>query len=430
MESLYVGDVFGINTEVKEGSYIDRANLDLKMQRYLSKNSHIAIYGASKCGKSWFRQRNLPESIVVQCRYGMTVNDIYTTALADLEIKLVLEESKTNKIQGSVEATGEFGTNILGKMKVKAQTLLSKDSTTKTKPVGKDISDLSHIAEIINASGQRLIIEDFHYINEKEKKSFAFDLKALWDYKCYVIIIGVWSQSGYLTTLNSDLLSRIKELSIVWSNPDLEAVIKKGCSTLNIQISDEIIKELVTDSYGNVGILQTLVDNLLDEAEISGYCEDGFLIDDKDLYENATHEYAENLSAYYHKFANTVSAGMRKRAGSTEIYAHALAVILESEDSVLNNGIHINQVYEIAHKRQPRIIKPNLESALKKIDELQVDEDNRGLVLSYNEGTKEIIIVDRQLLFYRKYRPIEWPWESMIEELEASRIKDFSKKIK
>lgn len=55
-----------------------------------------------------------------------------------------------------------------------------------------------------------------YIINEKEKKSFAFDLKALWDYKCYVIIIGVWSQSGYLTTLNSDLLSRIKELSIVW----------------------------------------------------------------------------------------------------------------------------------------------------------------------------------------------------------------------
>lgn len=430
MQNVYTTDVFGINTDLKEESYIDRANLDGKMQKFLTKNSHIAIYGSSKCGKSWFRQRNLPEAIVVQCRYGMTVQDIYTTALADLEIKLVLEETKTNKIQGSVEATGEFGTSILGKLKVKAQTLLSKDSTTKTKPVGKDISDLSHIAEIINASGKRLIIEDFHYINEKEKKSFAFDLKALWDYKCYVIIIGVWSQSGYLTTLNSDLLSRIRELSIVWSNPDLEAVIQKGSKALNIEISSEIISELVNDSYGNVGILQILLDNLLDEAEIDEVCDSLTLIEDMEFYINAAHGYADNLSAYYHKFANTVSAGIRKRTGSTEIYAHALAVTLESEDSILDKGIHIDKIYEIAHKRQPRIIKPNLEAALKKIEELQVDEDNRGLVLAYNEGTKEIIIVDRQLFFYRKHRTIEWPWESMIEELRTSRIEAFNEKIK
>lgn len=426
MRSLYTGDVFGINTEIKEESYIDRANLDKKMKKYVTRDSHIAIYGASKCGKSWFRQRNLPEAIVVQCRYGMTVNDIYTAALAELEIKLVLEDTKTNKIQGSVEATGEFGTSILGKLKVKAQTLLSKDSAQKTKPIGKDISDLRHIAEIINTSNKRLIIEDFHYINEKEKKTFAFDLKALWDYKCYVIIIGVWSQSGYLTTLNSDLLSRIKELSIVWSNEDLKAVIEKGSETLNIQISSDMISELVTDSYGNVGILQTLIDNLLEEAEIDERCETRVLIKDKSLYDNATYEYADNLSAYYQKFAKTVSAGIRKRSGSTEIYAHALAVILESEDSVLNTGIHIDQIYRVAHERQSRIIKPNLESALKKIDELQVDEDNRGLVLSYNEGTKEIIIVDRQLLFYRKYRSIEWPWENMIAELEESRTEEFS----
>lgn len=428
MENLCVVDVFGMNTELKEDSYIDRANLDKKMQKYLAKNSHIALYGSSKCGKSWFRQHNLPEAIVVQCRYGMTVNDIYTAALASLEIKLILEESKTHKIQGSVEATGEYGIGILGKLKVKAKALMSRDSTTKTKPIGKDISDLSNIAEIINASGKRLIIEDFHYINEKEKKAFSFDLKALWDYQCFVIIIGVWSQSGYLTTLNSDLLSRIKELSIVWSDDDLKAVIEKGCNALNIQISTDIINKIVTDSYGNVGITQTLIDNLLDEADIVERCDSTVIIDDEGLYDKGAHEYANNLSSYYNKFANTVSAGIRK--GSTLIYAHALAVILESDDSVLDKGIHIDAIYEKAHRRQPRIIKPNLDTALKKIEELQVDEDNRGLVLSYNDGTQEIIVVDRQLFFYRKHRSMNWPWEGMIAELEAAMLDDFSQSLK
>lgn len=429
MESLFVTDVFGINPELKENSYVDRANLDRKMQRYLYKNSHIAIYGSSKCGKSWFRQRNLPESIVVQCRYGMTLFDIYTAALSSLEIKLTLEESKTHKIQGSVQATGEIGIGILGRLKTTASTVLGRDKTTKEKPVGKDITDLKHIAEIINESGKRLIIEDFHYISEKEKKRFAFDLKALWDYKCFVVIIGVWSQSGYLTTLNSDLTSRIKELSIVWSDEDLKAVINKGCKALNVEISSEINSQIVADSYGNVGITQTLIDGLLDEADIYERCDSSVTIDDASLYDAAAQEYANQLRAYYHRFAETVSAGIRKREGSTEIYAHALAVILESDDAILEDGIEINRIYQKAHGRQPRIIKPNLEKALKKIEELQVDEDNRGLVLSYNDFTKEIIVVDRQLFFYRKHRSMEWPWESMIAEIEESRLKQFSDEI-
>jgi len=427
--SLHAVDVFGINTDLKEGSYIDRANLDSKFNRYLIRNSHITIYGSSKCGKSWFRQKNLPDAIVVQCRYGMTVQDIYTNALASLGIKLVFEESKTSKIQGSIEATGELGASIIAKLKVKAQSLFSQDSNTKSKPVGKDISDLSHIAEILIASEKRLIIEDFHYIKESERKSFAFDLKSLWDYRCYVVIVGVWSQSGYLTTLNPDLLSRINELSIVWSNEDLKAVIVKGCKALNIEISEEVSQHLIENSYGNVGILQKLLDNLLEIAEVYEYCVHKKVINSLDDYLEAANEYAESLRSYYEKFATVVSAGIRKRETATEIYAHALAVILESEDEMLNKGVSLDYIYRISHERQTRIIKPNLESALKKIEELQVDEDNRGLVLSYNENTKEVVVIDRQLLFYRKHKPADWPWQSMIDEINESRTSKFSKLI-
>lgn len=50
--------------------------------------------------------------------------------------------------------------------------------------------------------------------------------------------------------------------------------------------------------------------------------------------------------------------------------------------------------------------------------ELQVDDDGRGLVLSYNEATAEVSIVDRQLLLYRRYATVKWPWEDMISEAD------------
>jgi hypothetical protein len=40
-------------------------------------------------------------------------------------------------------------------------------------------------------------------------------------------------------------------------------------------------------------------------------------------------------------------------------------------------------------------------------------------VLSYNEATEEVSVVDRQLLLYRKYSTVSWPWEKMIEESSA-----------
>lgn len=46
-------DVFGIKPEISEHSYIDRGSLDTEFKKLiLRQQSHIAIRGASKAGKS------------------------------------------------------------------------------------------------------------------------------------------------------------------------------------------------------------------------------------------------------------------------------------------------------------------------------------------------------------------------------------------
>jgi hypothetical protein len=51
-----------------------------------------------------------------------------------------------------------------------------------------------------------------------------------------------------------------------------------------------------------------------------------------------------------------------------------------------------------------------------KIDGLQIDTDGRGLVVTYIKDDQKVLNVDRQLLFYRKYLTISWPWEELIVE--------------
>ncbi|MGC6589269.1 hypothetical protein ACPV3A_30540 [Paenibacillus sp. Dod16] len=420
MHKLLSHEVFGMSNKILSYSYIDRGNLDIEVQKYLKRPTHIALRGESKCGKSWFRQKNIMNGLVVQCRYGKSVIDIYIDALSQLGIKLTVEQSTGTKIKGRIEADTSFGTALLAKIGIKAgiESELSEDKKHRT--VGQDINDLRFISKLIIQSERKLIIEDFHYLSIEQRKLFAFDLKTLWDYGCFVVIIGVWSQSNMLTYLNQDLSGRITELSVYWSTEDLLSVINKGSNVLKVELSTEIKNQLVDSCFGNIGILQQLILFLLDEANILEEQKSTIFIDKKDFFESAAMKYAEQLNALYQQFARTVSSGIRKRKDSTGIYAHAMAVIVDASDEKLLNGLNLDEIYRISHSRQPRIQKINMRTILTKLEEIQVDNDGRGLVIAFNEANEDIIAVDRQLLFYRKYLTVKWPWEDLISESEAA----------
>lgn len=261
-------DVFGVSNTILPDSYVDRGSLDEHIQLLLGRRTHIALRGKSKCGKSWLRQKNIPRAITVQCRLKKKVIDLYVDALSQLEIKLTVDETSTSSFKATVEASGEFGAALLAKLGLKSS--LGTDTSTggRQTAVGHDINDLRYIANILKESGRRLVIEDFHYMSVEERTSFAFDLKALWDYEVFVIIIGVWSQSNMLIHLNPDLSGRIEEVSIYWSDPDLDQIFTKGGAALNLTFSAATKKRAIGECFGNAGILQKLILDTLDELAI------------------------------------------------------------------------------------------------------------------------------------------------------------------
>ncbi|EJY9993784.1 hypothetical protein OFJ48_002978 [Escherichia coli] len=413
-------EVFGISPTILADSYVDRGNLDKEISRKLRRPIHLALRGESKCGKSWLRQKNIPNAIVVQCRLKTTVLDIYIDILSQLGISLVLERTEKDTIKGVMEGSAAGGIGLIAKLKVKFGLETSEEEVIKKGNVGQDINDLRFIAEIINEAGRKVVIEDFHYLNTRERQIFAYDLKALWDYGCFFVIIGVWTKTNLLIYLNSDLGSRIEEIPISWSRADLEQVIISGSETLKVKFSDHIKRCILDDCYGNVGILQQLALNILDETGIDEECTTLTMLDDQEKFVDAAMKYAEQLNSRYQKFAKDISSGIRKRTETTGIYAHAMAIIMDSSDKELIQGLELDTIFKIASRRQSRILKGNLRTVLQKIEELQVDSDDRGLVLSYNDATDEVTAIDRTILIYRKYVTIKWPWEDLINEAKDS----------
>lgn len=377
--TLKTSDVFGVNTEVNDYSYVDRGNLDDEIRRLSNRNTHLCLKGESKAGKSWLRQKSFPNAVVIQCRLGNSTSDIYTSILSELDINLVVKT--TGKSSGTLEFSGKgaIGWSLLAKVQAQLKGSGSLEKGYEKKPIGKDQNDLKFICDIIKASERRVVIEDFHYLSHEAQREIAHDLKAFWDYSTYLVIVGVWVKRNYLTHLNADLAGRISEVSVYWNESDLKKVVEKGRLHLNIVIAPDITNRIVNDSFGNVGLLQNLVLETLDHSQIFEKKDTPQVCEKQEFFESAALSYAEQLEAVYLEFSRRVSKGIRKRKGSTKIYAYAMQACFEASDEELINGVEFGTIYRRANERQPRVQQGNLKSILRKIDGLQIDDRGKGL---------------------------------------------------
>lgn len=144
-------------------------------------------------------------------------------------------------------------------------------------------------------------------------------------------------------------------------------MIDNGSQALKIQIDDNIKNDMICDSFGNVGILQSLLLRLVeDEAGIEETQDFNTPIVNPVFYDNAAKGYANQLDGLYQQFAQTLSTGIRQRKKkSTGIYALSMEAIVNATDRQLMKGFSRNDIYTITNGKEPRIKKGNLKSVLK-----------------------------------------------------------------
>ncbi|HEL4856792.1 TPA: hypothetical protein UL920_004201 [Stenotrophomonas maltophilia] len=418
MEKKATSQVFGVTAKVLPDSYVERVSLDQEVSKLLAQNAvHLAVRGPSKSGKSWLRRKVMGDPIVVQCVFETTLVDIYTQALSKLDVKLTVESVGKESLKGTVKASSGIGAKLIAYLSGEVSLESGSAAETKYKEVGRDIGDLAFVAGLINASGRRLVIEDYHYLAGPVRKSLSGHLKALWDLECNVVIIGVWTSDSYLTTLNPDLEDRLAEIPAEWTPTELGEILEKGGKALNVEFLPPLLELIVENSFENAGLLQTLTRKILDRLGIEQAQDALLTLDDPELLNVAAAEHAKELEGRFQAFARSVSTGMRTRKESTGIYAHAMDVILQADDDKLRTGISLKEIYDAASAKQPRIKHGNLRRILEKIDHLQVDDEGRGLVITYNSATERVTVVDRRLLLYRRFAKPTWPWAELISNL-------------
>ncbi len=398
-------------------SYVDRGGLDERLEYVLGTERHVAIHGDSKQGKSWLRERALAddEVIKIQCTVDSTPESILQSALGQLGVRSELRRTDGNELQGTLDlsASGSLGVKFLGKVAVEGSgsATAAKIGEVESEPVGQTPADLSWVSRILAASELHLVVEDFHYLSEAHQRSFAYMMKALGEYGVYVLVVGIWPQDHLLTYYNGDLDGRVEDIHLAWSNEELLEVLDRGARALNVVFADRLKYALVEDSYGNVGLLQRLAEQLCLEAGIIDTLDEAVGLDLGPDMDRARERVASGMKGRFSAFADNFVRGMRRMPEGLEVYRHLLQTVTEAEDESLLVGIDSAELLGQIGEHGDSAIRPSdLTQALDRIDRLQVKISISPPVLTYNKDSRKVFVGDRSFLFYRKYGQATWPW--------------------
>lgn len=413
-----LSSVFGMTNEVPVHTYVDRGGLDAKFAYYLQARRHIVIYGSSQQGKSTLRKKCLPvaQCVTVQCTAQSTVSQIYQDVLAELGASLPKGVSYTATSSQSVKA----GVNLGGSGA--ESELGGTDQHHIEFAIASDPSLLAFLATTVKARAKRIVVEDFHYLPDAERKRLAYDLKALWDQGVFVVIAGVWNHNNLLTMYNGELTGRVENVDLQWTAQDLHAVLDKGAAALGFRFTPDATAALVADAHGNVGLLQQLAEQF---CIASGIAES--IKADIPPQHGSTEAIAAARSKicadreqrymdFARRFRQGVSTGKFQRS-EKKTYEQILRIAVEARPEELVGGISLD---DLVARTEPKVIKQNLAQSLKRIAKLQGDIGIDPPLLSYNATGETLKLVDPAFVVFNKYNRTPWPWDSEDETTEPA----------
>lgn len=226
--------------------------------------------------------------------------------------------------------------------------------------------------------------------------------------------MGIWAEHNLLTFYNSDLSGRIDEIDVQWQDAELQTVLTKGEEALRIIIGPEIRQQMIDDASQNVGLLQRIAERFCYYSGVLKTSEAtiAHTLGDDNALRQARASICGEEAVRYRQFGEALSHGFKASEESElKVYMNIARCAIEASDQELRNGMHYNTVFERVSSMNPRIRRSDLTAGLQRLNRLQQDRKVSPLVLSYNDATKELQLVDRELLFYRKYGTPAWPWQ-------------------
>lgn len=404
-------DVFGVSNS-NIASYIQREDVDTRFLEGLQRNKHIIVFGSSKQGKTALTNKHLKESdfVRINCSPETAPIDIYKSILRQLKVEF--EEEKMTKT--SDESSGKIGI----KVKVKIPFLgdsgantevagkSSSSEQSKYKPVEYNLALPQDISEILKSTGfsKRIILENFHYLDESAQKDMAFHLRIFEDYNILFIVLGIWREKNRLAQFNGDLQDRLIEIPVEpWKKEHFEEVVQVGETLLNVSFTN-VLGNIIDNSFDSIGVFQELCKECCLASGIESKQDKLQLIKRENL-SAAIERKVEDYSSRHIRSLETFVEQKAKKADEVPLYiAYYFTKYLFSLSSfAIEAGLKrsdIQQGIQEIHHR-PKDLRPSdMSYFLHNLTSNQIRKNIIPPLFDYDRSTRKLKVIDSTLYFF------------------------------
>jgi hypothetical protein len=418
MHMLQLNEVFGVSSNPIK-SYLPRDHIDNLFNDAISSDKHVVVYGASKQGKTALVSRYLSydDNIVVRLAPKSTVQDVYASILRQVGVKI---ETSSSSEQGS-KVGGEAGISFKAKVPLLGEAALKgggkgeasekNDIQYETVPFNLSLpQDVSELLKMVQLN-KRVILENFHYLDEALQKQISFDLRLYQEMGILFVILGVWRQKDKLRIYCSDLTDRVVDVPVEpWDDDDFKSVAAKGATELNAKIDSTIINTCISNSFSSIGVFQELMRGVCSAAGLTEKSSSEFEISDKCFAQMAIGEKSDQYGATHRQALELIASGNITHAQGKEVQPlhlpyYLVQSILEFGFDGFQHGVDRSEITEkikTAHHRKDDVRPGDMTNLLHNLSATQHKKGINPPLIDYDQSKRRLFAIDSTFIFFLK----------------------------
>lgn len=362
-------------------TYEERLKMALEQMGYL-----IVIDGPSKIGKTVLCEAVIGKERLV----SMTGNDFkgenefWSVVAKKVDIPLMGEVQNVSSVSGQAE---QIGTRYISKYQTNKEQVLNY--FIKNKKV--------------------LLLDDFHYADEKMQHDTACQLKEAIRSDLKVVIVSLPHRVDETVKNNPDLQGRIMNITMKpWKKEELAEIPNKGFSMLGVTAGEKLIERLVMECIDSPQTMQSICEN------IGYYISEDKVLKDEDITKSCylRADYLTYQELYAKLLAGLSSRGQKRAIyyleDGSEVDRYGLVLEALRKDPPLKS-ITIVEIYERAkaildktkstQKLTTQAIRGTMKSMFSILEESGYEADR---VFDWKENV--LTFIEPLFLFYLRWR--------------------------
>lgn len=393
----------------------DSGALEQLLNGALNESGQLCLVtGPSKTGKTTLYREVLASRgqvpLIVRCDAKLSADQVWLKALEEIDFERVESRSfsELKKLGGEAETGGKVGWPWLAEATARFKGMFSREETEgeiRRRVLAEPGPDL--LIPLLKATNYVLVVEDFHYLADREKVALFQQWKRFTDNEVSVLVIGTTHRAVDIANSNKDLIGRVAHVDVGhWGVSDLEMICQKGFGHIKLNVDPDQRKLIASEAVGLPIVVQQTCLALFSNIEFVDEVRTRRTNIDRAAVEKALHYVARVKYQQFEPYYATLIRGPREKARKYKTYELVLACFTLDP---IKFCLHRKEIDErLTRLKLPANEVPPFASLNSTLGALKKFQERRKFeLLEWMQNEDILYIIEPAFLFFVRWRKLK-----------------------